>query len=100
MVIPKSKELKSEAESVKRILKMGGEGAADKEKDASSYRVQQLKRMLRPRDIPHTTNHDFTESGTTKGASLCLNHIYIRRYLIISLSSYLSLIIYFTFWRE
>ncbi|KAL0888309.1 hypothetical protein Bca101_012292 [Brassica carinata] len=69
MVIPKSKELKSEAESVKRILKMGGEGAADKEKDASSYRVQQLKRMLRPRDIPHTTNHDFTESGTTKDKS-------------------------------
>ncbi|KAG2300786.1 hypothetical protein Bca52824_037258 [Brassica carinata] len=74
MVIPKSKELKSEAESVKRILKMGGEGAADKEKDASSYRVQQLKRMLRPRDIPHTTNHDFTESGTTKGYKVIIRY--------------------------
>ncbi|ESQ40794.1 hypothetical protein EUTSA_v10012626mg [Eutrema salsugineum] len=50
----------SEKESEDGCLE--GEGAAEREKDAFNYGVQQRKRMLRPRGSPQTTNRDRVRS--------------------------------------
>ncbi|CAH2073521.1 unnamed protein product [Thlaspi arvense] len=51
-----------------------GEGAAEREKDAFNYGVQQRKRMLRPRGSPQTTNRDLVRSRSQDNEGVQGNH--------------------------